>query len=113
MADIVIRGMEMPKNCWDCNCCDHGMEPECAILRRSFEEGLDAYENSRPSWCPLVTLQEWHSKEELFASVRTIKQFCEKSYSCGHCDGHAWCVAMRQRWTVSIQIGLSGVEALE
>lgn len=36
------------------------------------------------------------TKEELFAAVRTIKQFCEKSDGCGYCDGYAWCVAMRQ-----------------
>ena len=36
------------------------------------------------------------AKDELFAAVRTIKQFCEKSDGCGYCDGYAWCVAMRQ-----------------
>lgn len=36
------------------------------------------------------------TKEELFAAVRTIKQFCEKSDGCGYCDVYAWCVAMRQ-----------------
>ena len=79
MADILIRGMKMPKE---------GYLP------------LNIYPDGRVS-CNLdydcaraVPLPEGHGR--LIAAVRTIKQFCEKSDGCGYCDGYAWCVAMRQ-----------------
>lgn len=44
MSDILIRGMEMPKNCEECD-----VKAVCKnywrLIRKQYE---------RPSWCPLV-----------------------------------------------------------
>ena len=55
MADILIRGISMPKSCLDCNfsndygdCCCKDTEPyECEFHKKS-----------RPDWCPLTELPE-------------------------------------------------------
>lgn len=55
MSDILIRGIEMPKRCLDCDfsivygdCCCKDTEPyECEFNK-----------NSRPDWCPLIELPE-------------------------------------------------------
>ena len=51
---VYIRGMEMPKRCWDCEfeapTIDHH---ECCILtKKSYNWGL----TTRPSDCPLVSV---------------------------------------------------------
>lgn len=52
MADLVIRGMEMPKNCYQCPSCDKE-NGKCQVLN-------DFIFYDRPSWCPLVPLPEGH-----------------------------------------------------
>lgn len=53
---ILIRGMEMPKNCMECPC-GHETEgafwDECSVLAREYEKDADSV---RPNWCPLVEL---------------------------------------------------------
>ena len=51
---VLIRGMEMPQSCWDCEfeapTIDHH---ECCILtKKSYNWGL----TTRPSDCPLVSV---------------------------------------------------------
>ena len=62
MPDILIRGMEMPKNCFQCplfsNCdaCE-GHECECGLLGCiGYEDEIS--EDHRRDDCPLVELQE-------------------------------------------------------
>ncbi len=53
---ILIKGMEMPKNCIECPC-GHETEgafwDECSVLAREYEKDADSV---RPNWCPLVEL---------------------------------------------------------
>ena len=58
---VYIKGMKMPKNCWDCPfCLDFDfLDPyECAACMHDFEDGLDMYEHSRPDWCPLIPVPD-------------------------------------------------------
>ena len=57
--DIVIKGMEMPKNCNRCKLATHYFtnthKVRCFINAEMREaDGID----SRPKWCPLVALPE-------------------------------------------------------
>lgn len=56
---FLIKGMELPKSCWDCPFCldFEFLDPyECAAENKEFENGIDEYEHSRPNWCPLVPI---------------------------------------------------------
>lgn len=56
MADIVIRGMEMPKNCYSCPLAD--LEDfECNLIDRAFIS-YDMRCDKRLEDCPLVPLPE-------------------------------------------------------
>ena len=76
MADILIRGISMPKSCLDCNfsgdygdCCCKDTEPyECEFHKKS-----------RPDWCPLTELPE-HGD--------LIDRDVLKHKFCAHCDGY-------------------------
>lgn len=57
MADIVIRGMEMPKDCFSCPCCDTHYGT-CKAVKRNWI--VTSY--SIPVWCPLVPLPEGHGR---------------------------------------------------
>ena len=49
---ILIRGMEMPKNCDSCPCyyeTEGAWRNECEVLQREHY-----ITNERPDWCPLV-----------------------------------------------------------
>jgi len=80
MADILIRGMEMPKNCPHCGFAAIGYASpmssdytlycraadkfkDCAteILKDKPYEVISHY-NDRPDWCPLVPLPEGHGR---------------------------------------------------
>ena len=54
MADILIRGMEMPKSCWDCkfnaSTIDH--HERCLLTKKTYSWGL----TKPPSHCPMVEL---------------------------------------------------------
>ena len=61
MADILIRGMEMPESCADCPICYDMME--CSVSPLRFWNGRTELEqfvfcNERHPSCPLVELPE-------------------------------------------------------
>lgn len=76
MADILIRGMDMPKDCPHCAFVAIGfsspMSSDCTLYCRAVDKFKDCatailkdkpYEvighyNDRPDWCPLVPLPE-------------------------------------------------------
>lgn len=80
MADILIRGMEMPKDCPHCEFAAIGyaspMSSDCTLYCRAVDKFKDCateilkdkpYEvishyNDRPDWCPLVPLPEGHGR---------------------------------------------------
>lgn len=57
MADILIRGMEMPTNVFDCPLNSFGI---CNLAQD--ETHCNCIEDSRPDWCPLVPLPEGHGR---------------------------------------------------
>lgn len=60
MPDVIIKGMEMPKNCFlgDCPCLDH------ASGRCQADKDFRYVYGDRPYWCPLSPAPEWISVEE-------------------------------------------------
>ena len=47
---ILIKGMEMPKWCWDCPC----VNGEYGYCQADKEERQIEDPNERPSWCPII-----------------------------------------------------------
>ena len=57
MADILIRGMEMPRNCWECKFSSEydvvgGTALGCLITMKTKERD----DKPTPDWCPLIEL---------------------------------------------------------
>lgn len=65
MSDILIKGLEMPKNCDECRFCVNGFTDDAPM----YECAVQSYENVsvlvesggkpfdfRPDWCPLIEL---------------------------------------------------------
>lgn len=55
---LIIRGMNMPKNCADCFLEDAYDGYNCRIAQKSANWGL----GERPSWCPLVEVPTPHGR---------------------------------------------------
>lgn len=59
MSDLLIRGMELPENCWSCrmfcNCfaCE-GYDCHCAALGKDIGTEAEVPRNKRRDDCPLV-----------------------------------------------------------
>lgn len=70
MADILIRGMEMPDGCHNCRFSyfDKGEtndgEPCTVLMCSAMNQGTNGaeYDGNRPFWCPLVPLPEGHGR---------------------------------------------------
>lgn len=56
MADILIRGMKMPKNCLYCHFVSYDND-HCVVM----DKDIPIY-GAKPSWCPLVPLPEGHGR---------------------------------------------------
>lgn len=59
---VMIKGMEMPKNCCECFCCDVriGLNNEDkweVYFARCKVKIKNATRTKRPSWCPLQEVQ--------------------------------------------------------
>lgn len=62
MADILIRGMEMPKRCSDCWLMD-GEDSWCTAMRGKHLDGSYRYGiKDKPDWCPIIALPEGHGR---------------------------------------------------
>lgn len=57
MADILIKGMEMPTFCLCCPCIDVDYG-ECIPKEHRHIETEEYLSNRRPDWCPLVEVEE-------------------------------------------------------
>lgn len=55
---VIVKGIEMPDNCRNCNCTD---DFSCCIFD-SHERECDFGLKVRPDWCPLVELPEKHGE---------------------------------------------------
>lgn len=49
MSNVLIKGMEMPVDCWECKF--KSDSPYCSVMGRDVEPYLGV---CRPEWCPLV-----------------------------------------------------------
>lgn len=56
MADILVRGMEMPEHCYECPCYN-GESGYCQAYKSGY-----MYSIERPAKCPLVPLPEGHGR---------------------------------------------------
>ena len=77
MADILIRGMEMPTNVDDCPLNTFGF---CNLAQD--ETHCDCIGDSRPEWCPLVPLPEGHGR---LVDAREVLEKADKAWWCD-CD---------------------------
>ena len=59
---VIVKGMEMPKNCVECPCCRHDnwngeTAHQCNVSFITFgAEDENWIYNTRPNWCPLTEL---------------------------------------------------------
>ena len=82
MADILIRGMEMPTNVDDCPLNTFGF---CNLAQD--ETHCDCIGDSRPEWCPLVPLPEGHGRLiDAEAVTKTICNSCDGACDVVQCD---------------------------
>lgn len=97
MADILIRGMEMPHDCPHCEFAAIGyaspMSSGCTLYCRAVDKFKDcateimkdnSYEkisqyDTRPDWCPLVPLPEGHGRlVDLDALINELHNLLDK-----------------------------------
>lgn len=57
MADILIRGMEMPTKCGLCPMFCDDFNDYCSAAQRSIP-----FDAEKPEWCPFVPLPEGHGR---------------------------------------------------
>ena len=60
MADIVIRGMELPESCGMCD--SQGLKNAVWHFGYGCKGDIDDFSNCPPSYCPLVPLPEVHGR---------------------------------------------------
>ena len=84
MSDLLVRGMEMPENCWSCkmfcNCfaCE-GYACHCAALGEDIGKEDEVPRNKRRDDCPLVPVPAHGRLGDLDALA-------------AQCDDPYWCV---------------------
>lgn len=62
MADILIRGMEMPKHCIDCPLMVDRFDTDaCALQSEEANEAIENWEDMRRG-CPIVPLPKKHGR---------------------------------------------------
>ena len=97
---ILIKGMEMPKNCDSCPCyyeTEGAWRNECEVLQREHY-----ITDERPDWCPLVPVPEHGDLIDRDALSKSLNALCDRvcQYSkaqrkvmCGACPlGDAFAV---------------------
>lgn len=66
MPDVIIKGMEMPESCEDCQISKTGLFYRwCGIDIPGISNDVEGHMDSRPDWCPLSSAPEWISVEEM------------------------------------------------
>jgi hypothetical protein len=86
MADLIIRGMEMPQNGYECPMNSFGI---CHVATDG--ENCECYD-VRPDWCPLVQIPEGHG--DLIEKKSAKAKFCQFCFwkhqnkdACERCAG--------------------------
>lgn len=60
MADVVIRGMKMPKDCASCAFCVNELCQKCCGLTGNYYGWKESSNGKRPTDCPIQSLPEKH-----------------------------------------------------
>lgn len=64
--NVLIRGMQMPKECRECPMMDYGVmtgRTYCDVNGKTLAESYRPIKfDGRPDWCPLVALPENHGR---------------------------------------------------
>ena len=85
MADVIIKGMEMPNTCYLCRLRKrNGMEILCPVLGKSFSVADVNILHYRLNDCPISPAPEWISVEERGPdALRCVLAVCERKTASG------------------------------
>jgi len=61
MAELIIRGMEMPESCFDCPIFDNFCQERCGVTGTLVYGEIDPQRETLPD-CPLIPLPEGHGR---------------------------------------------------
>lgn len=99
MADILIRGMEMPQRCKACRFCGFGGRRSELNVCMFTGESQPTLSQERMSKCPLVPLPEGHGRpidaDELMVKIKTESDFIEANFIRGR-DKVSFALAVKQ-----------------
>lgn len=73
--NILIEGMEMPKNCDDCFFVGRGYPDWCSLPQIPNGEDEINDTKKRPDWCPLIELSEEDPKRIYTIREDALRQF--------------------------------------
>lgn len=64
---IIVKGMEMPENCFECPCCRHDsrngyQKEQCNLTLDVFDAGYYERFEGRAQNCPLIALPDHHGR---------------------------------------------------
>lgn len=82
--DILIKNMEMPKNCNGCKLATHyftNTHKVRCFINAEMREADDI--DSRPKWCPLVALPEHHGR---LGDLDAIRDKLSRNCPCVGCE---------------------------
>ena len=79
---VIIKGMEMPRTCYDCKLRRrNGLELICPVLERSYKIADTQVLFVREKDCPLIEVQEPHGRLiDADALVEDLKRQCEEVF---------------------------------
>ena len=90
---ILIKGMEMPRNCDECFFVGRGFPDWCSLPQIQKDEDEIDDTNNRPDWCPLEEVPETHDKRtetqacDLIDRQAAIDDFTKWQYQLADCFG--------------------------
>lgn len=59
---VLIKGMEMPRNCLECELYGAMYSSGCDVASLGIPKRYNYDPHTRPDWCPLVELPEKHGR---------------------------------------------------
>lgn len=89
---ILIKGMEMPKSCWDCyfqdcgNCC---LNYHKVVDKNIVEDSIDED-------CPLIEVQEPHGR--LIDADALEELIIKQKYACARASAHGAITELHKSW---------------
>lgn len=77
---VLIKGMEIPKTCFDCIACVSGW---CEATDKSLK--YETITRGKPKWCPLVEVPTTDVLDKIYADIQELRN-CSCSCSDGIID---------------------------